>query len=178
MEKQHAVEFIQKTDGEIISLLKAGTLKGWEHLYNKYAALMYGTIMQAVGFDKVIANELLIKSFTELKIHAFFSGTIPSSLSLCLVQYCGRVVRAFQQFPNVDAPNSSILAESYPVLQATVAHGLPLKTIAAKLGLTEAMAMQHLRAELKQSRGKSTVSEHLNAHNSFQNNAEIYPERD
>ncbi len=158
MHKQHALELIQKTDSEILSLLNAGNFKGWEHLYNKYAALMYGTIMQAVGFDKAIANELLIKCFTELKGNAFFAGTIPPSLSLLLVQHCGLVVRASQQRLVVDAPISSILQESYPVLKATVKDGLPLKTIAAKLGLTEAIAMQRLRAELKESRAKSTVS--------------------
>ncbi len=169
---------MQETDSEIISLLKAGTFKGWDHLYNKYAALMYGTIMEGVGFDKVVADQLLIKSFTELKINAFFAATLSSSLSLCLVQHCRRIVRAHQQFPRVDAPNSSILAESYPLLKATVADGLPLKTIAAKLGLTEAMAMQRLRAELKASPSKGSVREYVNAQYLTQNNTGINPKSD
>lgn len=111
---------------------------------------MYGTIMPAVSFNKTLANEMLIKCFSELKNRAFFNGSLPSSLGLCLVQHCCSVLKTALPVPDDGSKAHANCA--YPLLKAVILDKEPLKAIAAAHGLTEAMAMTKLRAELKENR--------------------------
>jgi len=147
-----AVNSIHKTDIDIISLLKAGAYEGWEHLYNKYSPLMYGTIMREVNFDKPAAEAMLVKIFLDLK-HSKFFGTIGTqSLSLCLVQHCYQVMSKNNKTVVLAAKPPPYCAEHFPLMQATMLDKQPLQISAAKLGITEALAMERLRSELQEAR--------------------------
>ena len=54
------------TEKQIIVLLQENNPLAWEHLYNKYATAVYGLICNLTE-DKLLANEILIKSFISLK---------------------------------------------------------------------------------------------------------------
>ena len=53
-------------DAEIIPMFAKNDPSVWEHIYDKYAPLMYGTILNLTG-DEAIAEELLERAFLDLK---------------------------------------------------------------------------------------------------------------
>ena len=63
----------------ILSMLAKNNLAAWEHIYDKYAAAMYGLIIKVTG-DKNFAEEILANVFLELKEKQNISGP---SYSLC-----------------------------------------------------------------------------------------------
>lgn len=153
-----AVNTIQKSDSEIISLLSAGTYNGWEYLYDKYAPLMYGTIMRAVAFNKTMANELLIMSFVELKKKGLLATSSTQTLALYLVQHCYKVINKQQLSAQLMLHAAPYLVEAFPLLQAAIKGQQPLKILAAKIGITEASARATLRSELQEARKKISSS--------------------
>ncbi len=167
-----AVNSIHKTDVEIISLLKAGTSEGWEHLYNKYSPLMYGTIMKAVNFDKTAANEMLVQTFFDLKKSNFFLTLWKQSLSLFLVQHCYQVMSRSYKTAPVITKQPTYCADTFPTLQTTLKNKLPLKIIAAKLGITQALVMVRLRSELKEARKRFPATSHDLASMTYKNTGE------
>lgn len=51
---------------QIIAMLKENNPLAWGHLYDKYASAMYGLICKLAA-DKLLAKEILLKTFIELK---------------------------------------------------------------------------------------------------------------
>jgi hypothetical protein len=152
------VNFTEKTDAEIIALLRAGTYTGWEHLYNKYAALMYGTIMRQVGFNHITAGELLTQSFLDLKNEGLFSPLPGQSLTVYLVQHCYQVISKNAKATLIKQVSSPYVEEPFPFLKAALRNRHPLTVIAAKIGVSSAVARDGLRLELKNARTKLPVS--------------------
>jgi DNA-directed RNA polymerase specialized sigma24 family protein len=54
------------SDTTIVSMMTENNLSAWEHLYDKYAPMMYGAIFQITG-DAAMAEEIFKKCFLELK---------------------------------------------------------------------------------------------------------------
>ena len=144
------MQLIQKTDSELIALLKAGDFIGWEYLYQKYAALMYGTIMPTVNFQKGVADQILIKCFLELKKTAFFTKMLPPSLAIYLLQHCHRVIKT--DFTSTGFKSGPHVEDSYSLLKAVIHDKKSIQEIAGSLGLTESRAKLRLRAEIMNNR--------------------------
>jgi hypothetical protein len=68
-EVQHQIMHLQsnhQSDDVIISLLAKRDKRSWEFLYDKYASVMYGTILGMVN-DQETAGDILVAVFVELK---------------------------------------------------------------------------------------------------------------
>ena len=65
-------------DDQILALIKQNEPSGWEYLYDKFAPVIYGIILQKTQ-DKKVAEKILIKYFLHLKHLKFLDG-----ISLCL----------------------------------------------------------------------------------------------
>lgn len=54
------------SDLQIISMLKVNNLSAWEHLYDNYAASMYGLVCTLTD-DKALAAEIFMAAFLQIK---------------------------------------------------------------------------------------------------------------
>ena len=55
-----------QTDSQLKTLLKNDQNSGWNAIYDKYAAVMYGNILNIIN-DKVLAEKIFIVAFKSLK---------------------------------------------------------------------------------------------------------------
>ncbi len=53
-------------DTTIVTMLEENNLSAWEHLYDKYAPIMYGAIFQITG-DGTMSEEIFKECFLQLK---------------------------------------------------------------------------------------------------------------
>ncbi len=68
------------SDAEIISQIVLKKAIGWTNLYNKYAAVMYGFILQLTD-EIAVADEILLQSFLALKID---NSLLKQNKTLCI----------------------------------------------------------------------------------------------
>ena len=143
----HSVSTKYTTDNEILALLKEDMYDGWDYLYDKYAPVMYGTIMRAVRFDKEVADALMIQCFVQLQNIAWPEALQPSSLGLYLVRHCNMVVLASQHgnTQNVSTDNM----QAHPVLRAALENKEAFSLLCASMDITRVAALVSLRSELK-----------------------------
>ena len=69
-----------KSDAEIISQIVLKKAVGWANLYDKYAAVMYGFILQLTE-ETAVADEILLQSFLGLKLD---SSLLRLKKTLCI----------------------------------------------------------------------------------------------
>ena len=72
-------------DNSVISLLQTCNPFGWEQLYDKYAPVIYGSILKIIT-DKEMANQIFEECFISLKKTDIISQT-KKSLPLFLLQH-------------------------------------------------------------------------------------------
>jgi hypothetical protein len=95
------------SDTEILLQIRAKKTIGWNNLYNKYAAMMYGFILQITN-EKAIAEEILFQSFVALKLDI---DSLKMSKSLCI----GLLVHTHANALNVLKKNTLHSKNSYPL---------------------------------------------------------------
>jgi hypothetical protein len=137
----------QKTDKDIISLLAQNNQTVWELLYDKYAPVMYETIFNITG-DEKIARQIFAEAFFELK-----NARMLSRLSTAL---CHRLLRKTYQLtlkhlkargrlPASDNP----LSKNYPLIHLLCFELSTLKDSARKSGISEQEIPRMLRKEIE-----------------------------
>lgn len=63
------------SDPAILLLIEQDNSKGWEYMYDKYAAVMYGAIRKVTD-DPLLADKILEQSFSiDVFYQRFFFGT-------------------------------------------------------------------------------------------------------
>ena len=86
---------------------------GWETIYDRYAPLLYGTILRCTE-DRVVANEILVATFLRLRDKAFdFKAT---HVLIPLVRFCHGVAVAYLAEKGIPPKDPDDFARKYPVL--------------------------------------------------------------
>jgi hypothetical protein len=131
-----------KSDTEILSMLVENKKSAWAHLYDKYAPLMYGTILKMTG-DETLAEAIFEIAFVELKERKILS---PPHVDIrhSLLRYTYKItlknlkVRGLKAHP---------LNAHYPLINLFYFEQISLKEAATKLDITELAVLKQLRAE-------------------------------
>lgn len=80
-------------DSQLKILLKNDSNLGWIAIYDKYAAVMYGNILN-ITKDKALAEKIFIAAFKSLK-EDHINTSIPCSIPLYLCTYAKRVTQKY-----------------------------------------------------------------------------------
>ena len=91
--KNTALANICGADSQLKTLLKNDRNLGWIAIYDKYAAVMYGNILN-ITKDKALAEKVFIAAFKSLKEDQR-GISIPCSIPLYLCAYAKRVTQKF-----------------------------------------------------------------------------------
>jgi DNA-directed RNA polymerase specialized sigma24 family protein len=122
------------------SVQKEGS--SWAHFYDKYAPLMYGTILNMSG-DKAIAEKILEEAFLELK-----DKEIPTSpcndIRHWLLRHTYKLTLKHLKIRGLKAQPFN---ENYPVINLFYFEEITLDEVATKLEITQQEVLKKLRAE-------------------------------
>ena len=139
-----------KSDVEIISMLRQGNRSAWEHLYNKYAAVMYGAILRFTD-DQDLAEEILVESFVQLKTKSILASA-NRLLCLSVLHHTFLVVKRILESRGIALKHDIEANEIYAILNCVIIKQHSLEEIAHNTGTTNEAVKIRLRAELLQLR--------------------------
>ena len=131
-----------KSDTELISLPIEKKESAWAHFYDKYAPLMYGTILNMTG-DETLAEAIFEVAFLELKERKILSPP-HTDLRHSLLRYTYKITLKNLKARGLKAHP---LNAHYPLINLFYFEQVTLKEAAATLDLTEIDVLKKLRTE-------------------------------
>ena len=124
----------------------------WGHLYDKYAPLMYGIILNITN-DKRIAEKILKKAFLELTKRKILSE-VHLVLPMDILRHTYEITLKQMQSIGRKLLNPQPFNGNYPLTNLFYFGLTTVREAAIKFGLTEAEVQQRLREELNQIRNQ------------------------
>ena len=136
-------------DKEILIMLEGNNSQGWEHLYNKYAPIMFGAIFRITD-NRKLADEILIQSFIQLKKNNLLCET-KKLLTVYLLQHTYATMLKILSANKITPKTSTILNGRFPIMNSVLY--MPYQQrIAGINGIIKEDATRSLRTELNQIR--------------------------
>jgi DNA-directed RNA polymerase specialized sigma24 family protein len=134
----------QQSDAALIALFARNNTSALEQLYDKYAPMMYGTILNITG-DEKIADEILEKAFLELNSREIL---LQMHTTLChsLLKHTYKSTLKHLKVRGL-TPTNCPLNGQYPLLHLFYFEEATLRDVVLKLGITEQEALKSLHAE-------------------------------
>jgi len=122
----------------------------WEQVYQKYAPLIYGIILNMTG-DKRIASEIFKDAFVDLKRKRILSR---NHITLCqtLLRYAHKLTLKYLQLRGRVPANPSPFQSKFRLLNMLYCELISTKEAAQKLNMSEQEVLLHLRMEFNQLR--------------------------
>ena len=116
---------------------------GWSYIYDKYAPIMYGTILKMTG-DEDIVEDILEEVFVELYTKKLLA---PDHTALChsLLRHTFK-----STIKHLEAKGKKVqqtFNEHYPIINLFYFEQVTVKEAAKKSGLPEQEVLQSLRTE-------------------------------
>ena len=132
------------SDKIILNLIRENNLKGWELLYDKYAAVMYGIICTYTA-DKELAEEILTGLFIRLKDEQRLIK-VNVALCACILRYTYTNAREelkkrginYTEIPNMMSSLLHIFCSQYTTI----------KKVSTELKVSELEVKQQLQKEI------------------------------
>ena len=138
---------------EIVSMIENNNFLGWQHLYDRYSAMMYGAILRLTSNEK-LAEEILMESFLQLKENiSLLKNRRP--LYLQLLQHTYTTAAAILKSKIIIPLKENGVAEMFPLVNGLMQRQLSLSNIAATYSMTEVEVKENLHKEVKQIRNKN-----------------------
>ena len=138
------------SDPAILLLIEQDNSKGWEYVYDKYAAMMYGAIRKVTD-DPLLADKILEQSFINFKQDIFFVSA-KTSLCLALLRVATATAKELLSEKGVAIKTQHQSNPAFPVLNSILFQSLSLKDSAALHKITEDDCKSMLRIEVNQLR--------------------------
>lgn len=131
------------SDQTILSMIAENNMDAWGHLYDKYAAAMYGIICNLTD-DRSLAELILKEAFIQLKEKQILSK---ATYSIC--PYLLRHTHTFarQQLNEWDTPCSNRSVEQPSLLNMLCSQDLTIKQAASNFNISEEEAKKKLHIE-------------------------------
>ena len=138
------------SDPAILLLIEQDNSKGWEYVYDKYAAMMYGAIRKVTD-DPLLADKILVQSFVNFKQNIFFASA-KTSLCLVLLRVATATAKELLSEKGVAVKTQPRSNPAFPVLNSILFQSLSLKDSAALHKVTEDECKSMLHIEVNQLR--------------------------
>ncbi len=144
----------QISDTIILSLIRENNLVGWELLYDKYAAVLYGVICAHTA-DKAVAEQILTSLFIGLKQGQLLLK-VNVALCACLLRYAHTNAR--EEFKKRGINYTEYPNTKNPILDLLCSQHTTIKKISAQLKLSKTEVKRHLQNEFFMLRPKNEVA--------------------
>ena len=142
----------RQTDFKLVSELMLDKPTAWEQLYDTYAPMMYGSILNITGDEKT-ACHLLQEAFVELRNREMLLR-IQASLCISLVKHCFNITLKHLRMRGL-TPQNDILDANCQLIHFFYFEEMTLTEIAVKLAMPELEVMKNLQAEFKEIRKRA-----------------------
>lgn len=136
----------RQTDFKLVSELMDNKPTAWEQLYDTYASMMYGSILNITG-DEKMACDLLQQAFGELRNREMLLR-IQASLCLSLVKHCYNITLKYLKMRGL-SPQNETLDRNYKLIHFFYFEEMTLTEIAVRLAMPELEVIKNLQAEFK-----------------------------
>ncbi len=142
----------RQTDAQLVSELVQNKQAAWEHLYDTYAPIMYGSILNITGDEKT-ACDLLQQAFIELRNREILLR-IQSSFCVSLVKHCCNIALKHLRIRGL-MPQNETLDRNYRLIHFFYFEEMTLTEIAVRLAMPELEVLKNLQAEFKDIRNRA-----------------------
>lgn len=134
-------------DSTILSLLKEDSPEAWEHLYDKYAYMMYVTVYDLTG-DEKIAKEIFVEAILLLKRQELLSQ-VSGSIGLYLFRHTYNFsIHQLKLQGRTPLLKDNNLYDNCALLKLLWTQAISIKEAGSTLHLTEKEAKKELQDEL------------------------------
>ncbi len=139
-----------KAAAEILDLIQLNSYDGWMKLYDTYAPMLYGALLQITGDEKT-AEIILVEVFSSLKENPQLLMT-DKPLYISLLHQASATAKNYldQNKSSFPAPLDSM----FPLTHSLLFHPATLKSVADSNSTTEAAIKEKLQKEVKEIRTK------------------------
>jgi hypothetical protein len=142
-------------DTVIISMLKQGDPAGWEYMYDKYASVIYGTLLKLTN-DQALAEKILVKSFIGLKKTDLVTQK-EKSLLLFLLHHTYTILISNLSAANKVLVEKKINSSDYPLISLLLFTPHSPGNIANKTGVAQIELRKNLKAESNRLRSAQAI---------------------
>jgi DNA-directed RNA polymerase specialized sigma24 family protein len=139
-------------DTALISQLLQKNTSAWAQVYDTYAAMMDGIILNMTG-DETMAEEILEHVFTELNTQQQFLKT-PPALVHTLLKHTYKSTLTYLETRGL-TPINAVLNNDYPLTHSFYFEEETLQEVAQKHTTHEHVIVKNLQKELKQLRNQA-----------------------
>ena len=136
---------------EIISLIQDGKPIGWELLYDKFAAILYGSILRYTD-ELTLADNILIDSFNQLENKPEILAHAHHRLLIVLLHHTNKIT--LQHLPKKinSSLEPSIIKHDFPLLNSCLFEQQTLSDMADKTNMGEHQLRKNLVEECRKLR--------------------------
>lgn len=138
---------IHQLDAELMPMFAKNDPSVWEHVYDNYAPLMYGTILKLTE-DEVIAAELLEQAFLDLKRKNILSR-ISNTICHKILSHTYKLTVNHLKTIGLTPSKIQSTHDNTTHINLFYFEGTTLKDAAKSTNLTEQEVKKNLRAEVK-----------------------------
>ncbi len=142
----------RQTDVKLVSELMDNKQTAWEQLYDSYAAMMYGSILNITG-DEKMASDLLQQAFLELRNREILLR-MQASLCISLVKHCYNMTLKYLKMRGL-SPQNETLNRSCQLIHFFYFEDMTLAEIAARLAVPEWEVLKKLQTEFRDIRKRA-----------------------
>ena len=142
----------RQTDFKLVSELLDNKQTAWEQLYDTYAPMMYGSILEITGDEKT-AGDLLEQAFVELQNREMLLR-IQASLCMSLAKHCYNITLKYLKIQGLK-PQRETLDRNCRLIYFFYFEDMTLTEIAVMLAMPELEVLKNLQAEFKEIRKRA-----------------------
>jgi hypothetical protein len=142
----------RQTGFKLVSKLLDNKQTAWEELYDTYAPMMYGSILNITGDEKTACN-LLEQAFIELRNREMLLR-IQASLCVSLVKHCCNITLKYLKMQGLK-PQRETLDRNCRLIYFFYFEDMTLTEIATRLAMPELEVLRNLQAEFKDIRKRA-----------------------
>ena len=142
----------RQSDFKLVSELLDNKQTAWEQLYDTYAPMMYGSILNITGDEKT-ACDLFQQAFIELRNREMLLR-IQASLCISLVKHCCNITLKYLKMKGLK-PQRETLDRNCRLIYFFYFEDMTLTEIAERLAVPELEVIKNLQAEFREIRNRA-----------------------
>ena len=141
-----------KAAAEILDLFASNNPEGWNMLYDIYAPMMYGAIVQITGNDK-IAEKILLQVFVSLKQNPHMLRA-EKPLYISLLHHTTAIAKDYLSLHKPDVKPKPVTV--FPLTHSLLYNAATLRSVAEDNAISQAAIKSKLHEEIKAIRNTCT----------------------
>ncbi len=143
----------QQPDTVIIAMLAQNNKEAWLHLYNKYASMLYGIILNMTG-NETIAGDILTEVFIALK-HKKLLMRVKDALCHSLVRHTHKLTLKYLHERGLKPISIQTPNGDYPIINSLYFELATINELGSSSDIAKQEILRSLRTEFDHFRDQS-----------------------